>query len=96
MNNFLLDKLNELKKKKIKFPELDLRILLNKTTIKKKEIKFINFNINNINLSVFNNALKQRINSKQFLAKLSHYQLKKGPKNFAKNHDKYAWDTNNS
>ena len=38
----------------------------------------------------------KRINSKQFFAKLSHYQLKKGPKNFAKNHDKYAWDTNNS
>lgn len=63
MNNFLLDQLNELKKKKIKFPELELRILLNKTSIKKKEIIFSNFHINDINLSAFNNALKRRINS---------------------------------
>ena len=61
MNDFLKDHINILKKD-FSDPELELRVLLNQTSIKKKEIIFSNFDINDINLKKFNNSFKRRIN----------------------------------
>jgi hypothetical protein len=36
--------------------------------------------------------ISSKINGHQFLSNLSHYGLKKAPKDLAKNHDKYAWE----
>ena len=61
MNNFLLSHFN-----KLKFcsnnPELDLRILLNKSKIIKEEIILSNFKIENINQKEFNKNFIRRIN----------------------------------
>ena len=61
MNNFLKEKLSLLKKNSINNPEMELRILLNKSSIKKKDIIFSNFNKKDINIKAFENALKRRM-----------------------------------
>ncbi len=60
MNNFLKQQLNQLKI--FPEPELELRILLNKNSLKKNEIFLSNFCISDINLSSFKKTLKRRIN----------------------------------
>jgi len=62
MNEFLQNHLNLLQKK-ISFPELELRILLNKTSIVDKEIIFSNFELSSINLKTFQQAIKRRLNN---------------------------------
>ena len=62
MNKFVLDHLNRLKKK-FANPELELRILVNKSSIKNKEIILSNFNIEDIDLIKFNNNFQRRMNN---------------------------------
>ena len=61
MSDFLKVHFNILKKN-FSNPEIELRALLNQTSIKKKEIIFSNFNITDINLKKFNSSFKRRIN----------------------------------
>lgn len=60
MNRFILDHLYKLN---ICFlnPELELRILLNKSTLKNKEIILSNFNFEDIDLIKFNNYFQRRM-----------------------------------
>ena len=62
MNDFLTKYLFQLKKK-FPNPELELRILLNKCLKIDKEIIFSNFDIKHINLLLFNNSFKRRMNN---------------------------------
>ena len=61
MDKFILDCLEKLKK--FSNPELELRILLNKSLVKKKEIILSNFNIEDINLIKFSNYFDRRISN---------------------------------
>ena len=63
MNNFLHTHLNLLQNNNIPFPELELRVLLNKTSVIDKEIIFSNFELSTIDLKVFHQAIKRRINN---------------------------------
>ena len=63
MNSFLQDNLNLLQNKNIPCPELELRVLLNKTSVIDKEIIFSNFELSTIDLKVFHQAIKRRINN---------------------------------
>ena len=63
MNSFLQDHLNLLQNNKIAYPELELRILLNKTSVSQKEIIFSNFKLSSINRKAFNQAINRRINN---------------------------------
>ena len=60
MNNFLQLHLNALSKK-FSNPSLELRVLLNKSSINNKDIIFSNFDIKNINLKKFSKALSRRL-----------------------------------
>ena len=62
MNKFIENHLDKLKKCSLN-PELDLRILLNKSSIKDKEIILSNFNYHDINLKIFKHYFKRRIKS---------------------------------
>ena len=61
MNDFILNNLNKLKKNKIPNPEIDLRILLSYSSYSKNDIIFSNFDINQINIKIFNFILNRRI-----------------------------------
>ena len=61
MNNFIISNLKKLKKKRIKNPEIDLRILLNNSKCSKNEIILSNFNIDQININKFNSLLNRRL-----------------------------------
>ena len=63
MNSFLQDNLNLLQNKNIPCPELELRVLLNKTSVIDKEIIFSNFELNSIDLKAFHQAIKRRANN---------------------------------
>ena len=63
MNSFLQDNLNLLQNKNIPCPELELRVLLNKTSVIDKEIIFSNFELNCIDLKAFHQAIKRRANN---------------------------------
>jgi release factor glutamine methyltransferase len=63
MDNFLQVHLNLLQKNNIPFPELELRVLLNKTSVVDKEIIFSNFELSTIALKAFHQAIKRRINN---------------------------------
>ena len=63
MSSFLKDQLNVLKEKNFLNPEMELRVLLNKSSISNKEIIFSNFQINQINIDVFQKAFHRRINN---------------------------------
>ena len=63
MNSFLQDHLNLLQDTNIPWPELELRILLNKTSVIDKEIIFSNFELREIDLKAFYHAIKRRINN---------------------------------
>ena len=61
MNDFILNNLKKLNKKKIANPEIDLRILLNNSRLSSNEIILSNFNINQINIKKFNLMLNRRL-----------------------------------
>ena len=74
MNNFLNLHLKELSNH-FDYPELELRVLLNRTSIIDKEIFFSNFNIEQIDLQIFKESFDRRLkkepiskifNSKEF------------------------------
>ncbi len=69
MNNFIQYNLNKLKQKKIPNPEIDLRILLNYSKYIKNEIILSNFNLEQINIQLFNNLLNRRL-AKEPIAKI--------------------------
>jgi release factor glutamine methyltransferase len=69
VNNFIKIHLQILHEKKFADPIIELRALLNKTSILKKEIILSNFNINQINLSLFQLAFERRI-KREPLAKI--------------------------
>jgi len=69
MNNFIKTHLEVLQENNFTDPIVELRALLNKTSILKKEIILSNFNINQINLSLFQLAFERRI-KKEPLAKI--------------------------
>ena len=62
MNDFVSTHLALLKKNNFNFPEIELRTLLKRSAINNKEIILSNFDINNINKDLFNDAFKRRIN----------------------------------
>ena len=61
MNNFIKTHLEILKEKNFFDPVIELRALLNKTSILKKEIILTNFDINQINLNLFKSSFARRI-----------------------------------
>ena len=61
MNNFIKSHLEVLYEKNFTDPVIELRALLNKTSILKKEIILTNFNINQINLNLFQTSFERRI-----------------------------------
>ena len=61
MNNFIKNHLEVLYEKNFTDPIIELRALLNKTSVLKKEIILTNFNINQINLNLFQSAFERRI-----------------------------------
>ena len=63
MDSFLQVHLNLLQNNNIPFPELELRVLLNKTSVVDKEIIFSNFELSTIALKAFHQAIKRRINN---------------------------------
>ncbi len=69
MNNFIKTHLELLHEKNFKDPIIEFRALLNKTSISKKEIILSNFNINQINLNLFQSAFERRI-KREPLAKI--------------------------
>ena len=63
MNSFLQSNLSLLQSKHIPCPELELRVLLNKTSVIDKEIILSNFKLSSIDLNFFHEAIKRRINN---------------------------------
>jgi len=62
MDNYLKNCLDKLKKKKLN-AEVELRILLKKSSLSDKEIILSNVNFNNINIIKFKKALERRLNN---------------------------------
>ena len=88
MNDFIISSIEKLKEKNIPNAEIDLRILLNYSKYTKNEIILSNFDIRQINLSLFNKVLNRR---------LSHEPISKiiNKKNFWKDEfyvNKYVLD----
>ena len=52
-----------MREKKFVYPEIELRVLLNKSSNIDKEIIFSNFQLNKININLFNIAFNRRINN---------------------------------
>ena len=61
MNDFIISSLEKLKKKNIPNPDIDLRVLLNYSKYSKNEIILSNFDLNQINIDLFNQALSRRL-----------------------------------
>ena len=57
MNDFIVSSLKKLKKKNIPNAEIDLRILLNYSKYSKNEIILSNFDLDQINIDLFNKVL---------------------------------------
>ena len=62
MSNFLKAKIEILKKKNFFYPELELRILLNKFSVSTEEIILSNFKENQIDVNQFEKAFERRSN----------------------------------
>jgi len=62
MNSFLQDNLHFLRNNNIPYPELELRVLLNKSSVIDKEIIFSNFELCSIDQKFFYQAIKRRAN----------------------------------
>ena len=69
MNNFIKTHLEIFNENNFSNPIIELRALLNKASILEKEIILSNFNINQINLSLFQSAFERRI-KKEPLSKI--------------------------
>ena len=63
MNEFIISSLEKLKKKNIPNAEIDLRILLNYSKYSKNEIILSNFDVDQINIDLFNKVLKRRLSN---------------------------------
>ena len=61
MNDFIFSSLNKLKKKNIPNAEIDLRVLLNYSKYSKNEIILSNFDLDQININLFNKVLNRRL-----------------------------------
>jgi release factor glutamine methyltransferase len=61
MNNFVFSSLEKLKEKNIPNPEIELRILLNYAKYSKNEIILSNFDLDQININLFNKVLNRRL-----------------------------------
>ena len=69
MNDFIISSLEKLKKKKIPNAEIDLRVLLNYSKYSKNEIILSNFDLDQINIDLFNKVLDRRL-SKEPISKI--------------------------
>ena len=69
MNDFIISSLEKLKKKNIQNAEIDMRILLNYSKKSKNEIILSNFDLDQININLFNKALNRRL-SKEPISKI--------------------------
>jgi release factor glutamine methyltransferase len=63
MNDFIILNLEKLKKKNIPNAEIDLRILLNYSKYSKNEIILSNFDLDQINIDLFNKVLNRRLSN---------------------------------
>jgi release factor glutamine methyltransferase len=63
MNDFISSNLEKLKKKNIPNAEIDLRILLNYSKYSKNEIILSNFDLDKINIDLFNKVLNRRLSN---------------------------------
>ncbi len=63
MNDFIILCLEKLKKKNIPNAEIDLRILLNYSKYSKNEIILSNFDLDQINIDLFNKVLNRRLSN---------------------------------
>ena len=61
-NNLIERSLISLKNKNIPNPEIDLRILLKQASYIKQDIILSNINMDNVNITLFNSLLAQRLN----------------------------------
>ncbi len=61
MSEFLSKKITILKEKKIPNPEIDLRVMLNNSKLKNKEIIFSDFKLEQINVKKFNSLFERRL-----------------------------------
>ena len=69
MNDFIISSLEKLKNKNIPNAEIDLRVLLNYSKYSKNEIILSNFDLDQINIDLFNNVLNRRL-SKEPISKI--------------------------
>ena len=63
MNDFIISSLEKLKKKNISNAEIDLRVLLNYSKYSKNEIILSNFDLDQINIDLFNKVLNRRLSN---------------------------------
>ncbi len=63
MNDLINSSLEKLKKKNIPNAEIDLRVLLNYSKYSKNEIILSNFNLDQININLFNKVLNRRLSN---------------------------------
>ena len=63
MNDFIISCLQKLKEKNIPNAEIDLRILLNYSKYSKNEIILSNFDLDHININLFNKVLNRRLSN---------------------------------
>ena len=61
MSDFIVSSLDKLKAKKIPNAEIDLRVLLNYSKYSKNEIILSNFDLDQINIDLFNKVLNRRL-----------------------------------
>ena len=61
MNDFIISSLEKLKNKNIPNAEIDLRVLLNYSKYSKNEIILSNFDLDQINIDLFNKVLNRRL-----------------------------------
>ena len=69
MNDLIYSSLEKLKEKNIPNAEIDLRVLLNYSKCSKNEIILSNFNLDEININLFNKVLNRRL-SKEPISKI--------------------------
>ena len=63
MNDFIISSLEKLKEKNIPNAEIDLRVLLNYSKYSKNEIILSNFDLDQINIDLFNKVLNRRLSN---------------------------------
>jgi len=63
MNDLIKSSLEKLKEKNIPNADIDLRVLLNYSKYSKNEIIFSNFDLDQININLFNKVLNRRLSN---------------------------------